>query len=150
MEHRRTINWDVWTSLAFTLLGLAIIGDAWTFPRGARGVPGPAFFPMAVGGLLILLSLAIAAGALRRPSASAAYWDRTGREPIAARMTAVMLLLVIYVSLWSVVPFLVRTPLLLVALYRLFRESWIRAVLLGLAITAGLYAIFEGALSIQL
>jgi hypothetical protein len=148
MEQRSTINWDIWTSLAFTLLGLAIIGDAWTFPRGARGVPGPAFFPMAIGGLLIVLSLAIGAGALRRPAAL--YWDRTGREPIFGRMTAVMLLLVIYVSLWTAVPFLVRTPLLLVALYRLFRESWLRAALLAAAITAGLYAIFEGALSIQL
>jgi hypothetical protein len=150
MQHRHTINWDIWTSLAFTFLGLAIIGDAWTFPRGARGVPGPAFFPMAIGALLILLSVAIGAGALRRPAAAAAYWDRTGREPIFGRMTAVMALLIVYVSLWTAVPFLVRTPLLLVALYRLFRESWIRALLLAVAITAGLYAIFEGALSIQL
>jgi ABC-type uncharacterized transport system fused permease/ATPase subunit len=65
-------------------------------------------------------------------------------------MTMVMTLLVIYVSLWTTVPFLVRTPLLLIALYRLFRESWLRAALIAAAITIGLYAVFEGALSIQL
>ncbi len=148
MDSRRTINWDVWTSLAFTLVGLGLIADAATFPRGARGVPGPAFFPIVIGGMLILLSVAVGAGALRHPPAP--YWDRTGRAPIFGRLTLLMALLVAYVSLWTLVPFVVRTPLLLVAIYRLFRESWPRAILLALALTAALFGIFEGALSIQL
>lgn len=141
-------NWDLWTSLAFVLLGVALIADALTFPPGARGVPGPAFFPIVIGGLLVLFAIIVGLGSLRAPIEP--YWDRTGREPIAGRMTALIALLVTYVALWHAVPFLVRTPLVLVAIYRLFRESWLRALLLALGLTAGLFGIFEGLLSIQL
>lgn len=144
----RTVNWDLWTSAAFVLLGLALIGDALTFPPGARGVPGPAFFPMVIGGLLVLFAAAVGLGSLRAPAEP--YWDRTGREPIAGRITLLLALLVTYVALWGLVPFVVRTPLVLFAIYRLFRESWLRAALLALALTAALFGIFEGLLSIQL
>lgn len=141
-------NWDLWTSTAFALLGVAVIADAMTFPPGARGVPGPAFFPVAIGALLILFSVAIGLGSLRAPAEP--YWDRTGREPIAGRITLLLLLLVAYVAAWHAVPFVVRTPLVLVAIYRLFRESWRSALLLALGLTAALFGIFEGLLSIQL
>jgi hypothetical protein len=144
----RTVNWDVWTSVAFGVLGVALIANAMTFPRGVRGVPGPAFFPIALGAILLVLSAAVGFGATRHPAVP--YWDRTGREPIFGRMTLLMLLLVTYVALWTFVPFVIRTPLLLIAVYRLFRESWIRAVVIAAMLTAALFGIFEGLLSIQL
>jgi len=148
VSERRSINWDLWTSAALTLVGLALMLDAWTFPRGVRGVPGPAFFPLAIGGSIVALSAIVGAHAWRAPIV--AYWDRTGREPILRRMLLLMALLLSYVALWNVVPFLWRTPILLILIYRLFRESWTRAVLLAAALTVALYALFEGVLSIQL
>lgn len=148
MTGRRLGSADLWTSAAFTLLGVALIVVASTFPSGVRGVPGPAFFPVIIGGLLAALSAALGAVALRQPAAS--YWNADGGDRTLVRIAILMLLVVAYVALWNVVPSLVRTPLALMAIYRLLRQSWRRAVWLAVAVTVALHGIFEGLLSISL
>jgi putative tricarboxylic transport membrane protein len=160
---RRTFDWDLWTSTLFALLGVVVCVHAWSFPGGTRGVPGPGFFPIVIGSLLIALSLALiattrtraragpdAGGAAADPHESPDYWARAGTSPVLPKIGAILLLLVVYVSLWNVVPFLARTPLLLIAIYRILGEPWPRTLLVAMLLTASLFLVFEGVLSVQL
>jgi hypothetical protein len=154
------VNWDLASSVGFALLGLVICVHASGFPGATRGVPGPAFFPIVIGVLMIVLSAALLATTWKEPRHD--YWARpgsganpstgsdAGHSPVLKQIGLVLLLLVIYVSLWTVVPFVVRTPLLLIAIYRLLGEPWPRTLLLAVLLTASLFAVFQGALSVQL
>lgn len=144
----RGIDWDAWTSVVFTLLGLAVCVHAWGFPAGARGVPGPGFFPIVVG--LLLIALSVTLWLTTRHAPRHPYWTRADGERVLPRIVAILLLLVVYVSFWTVVPFVVRTPILLIVIYRLLGESWGRALLLAAVLTAGLHILFQGFLSVQL
>lgn len=62
---------DFWSGLALAALGAWIVSEArgWTY-MGEDG-PGPAFFPLWYGGAMIVLSLALVAGAVVRRGADA-------------------------------------------------------------------------------
>jgi hypothetical protein len=148
---RRLFNWDLASSAVLMLLGAAVCIHASGFPGAVRGVPGPAFFPMAIGGLLIALAVSLAATTRNGPRHD--YWARPGGgapRVVLRQIGAILILLVAYISLWDVIPFLARTPILLVAIYRILGESWKRALLLAVLLTIALYAVFAGVLSIQL
>ena len=159
---RRAFDWDLWASALFALVGVVVCVHAWSFPGGTRGVPGPGFFPIVIGVLLIALSLALLLTTRSRPTATVTtparagdslphdYWARAGTTPVLPKIAAILLLLVVYVSMWNVVPFLARTPLLLIAIFRVLGEPWPRTLLLASALTASLFLVFEGVLSVQL
>jgi hypothetical protein len=144
-------NWDLASSVVLMLLGIAVVIHASGFPGAVRGVPGPAFFPMVIGGLLIALAVSLAA--TTRKGARHDYWARPGGgapRVVLRQIVAILILLVAYISLWDIVPFVARTPVMLVAIYRILGESWKRALLLAAILTVALYAVFNGLLSIQL
>jgi hypothetical protein len=148
---RHIFNWDLASSVALMLLGVAVCVQALGFPGTVRGVPGPSFFPMMIGGLLVALAISLAATTRRGPRHD--YWARPSGGPprvVLRQIAAILVLLVTYISLWDVVPFVARTPLLLVAIYRILGETWRRALLLAAILTFALYAVFQGLLSIQL
>jgi hypothetical protein len=148
---RHLFNWDLASSVVMMLVGIAVCVQALGFPGTVRGVPGPAFFPMVIGVLLIALAVSLAATTRNGPRHD--YWARpSGGAPrvVLRQIAAILILLVTYISLWDVVPFLVRTPLLLVAIYRILGEKWTRCLLLAAVLTFALYAVFHGVLSIQL
>jgi hypothetical protein len=148
---RHVFHWDLASSVALALLGVLVCVQALGFPGTVRGVPGPAFFPMMIGGLLIVLAVSLAATTRRGPRHD--YWARPSGGPprvVLRQIAAILILLVTYISLWDMVPFLARTPLLLVAIYRILGETWKRALLLAVILTLALYAVFQGLLSIQL
>jgi hypothetical protein len=150
-QRRPAFNWDLASSVALTLLGLAVCGAALTFPGTVRGVPGPAFFPITLGLLLIVLAIALVLTTRGGPPET--YWTRPaggGESKVLRQIGVITLLLVTYVSLWDVVPFIARTPPVLFAIYRTLGETWTRALLLSAVITLALFALFQGALSIQL
>ena len=62
---------DFWSGLALAALGTYIVAQAraWTY-MGEDG-PGPGFFPVWYGGAMIVLSLALVAGAVLKPSPAA-------------------------------------------------------------------------------
>jgi putative tricarboxylic transport membrane protein len=149
MSHR--FNWDLASSVVLMLLGVAVVIHASGFPGAVRGVPGPAFFPMVIGGLLIALAVSLAATTRKGPRHD--YWARPGSgapRVVLRQIVAILILLVAYISLWDIVPFVARTPVMLVAIYRILGESWKRALLLAAILTVALYAVFNGLLSIQL
>jgi hypothetical protein len=106
---------------------------------------------MVIGGLLIVLAVSLAATTRKGPRHD--YWVRPGGgapRVVLRQIGAILILLFAYISLWDIVPFLARTPVLLVAIYRILGESWKRALLLAVTLTIALYAVFAGVLSIQL
>jgi hypothetical protein len=144
-------NWDVASSIVLMLLGVAVCIEASGFPGAVRGVPGPAFFPMVIGGLLIALAVSLAATTRNGPRHD--YWARPGGgapRVVLRQIVAILILLVAYISLWDIVPFVARTPVMLVAIYRILGESWKRALMLAAILTIALYTVFAGLLSIQL
>ena len=144
-------NWDIASSVVLMLLGVAVVVHASGFPGAVRGVPGPAFFPMVIGGLLIALAGSLAAMSRNAPRHD--YWARPGGgapRVVLRQIVAILILLVAYISLWDIVPFLARTPVMLVAIYRILGETWKRSLLLAVILTFALYATFAGLLSIQL
>ena len=146
-----TFNWDLASSAVLMLLGVAVCLHAATFPGAVRGVPGPAFFPMVIGGLMIALAVSLAATTRKAPRHD--YWMRPGGgapRVVLRQIGAILILLVAYISLWDIVPFVARTPVLLVAIYRILGETWRRSLLLAVILTFALYATFQGLLSIQL
>ena len=76
-------NRDLWSGLALAALGTYIVAAArgWTY-MGEDG-PGPGFFPLWYGSLMVVLSLALVAGAVlrRAPAAPPApiAWSDLGR-----------------------------------------------------------------------
>lgn len=148
---RHLFNWDLASSAVLMLLGVAVCVHASGFPGAVRGVPGPVFFPMTIGGLLIALAVSLAATTRNGPRHD--YWARPGGgapRVVLRQIVAILILLVAYISLWDIVPFLARTPVMLVAIYRILGETWKRALLLAVTLTVALYAVFQGLLSIQL
>ena len=72
---------DFWSGLALAALGAYIVvqARAWTY-MGEDG-PGPGFFPVWYGAVMVVLSLALVVGAVRRPAVAAERfeWGELGR-----------------------------------------------------------------------
>ena len=68
-------NKDVWAGLLLIAIGAAAIFVARNYPFGTALRIGPGFFPVVLGGLLILFGLAVLAIGLRRGESMAGSWS---------------------------------------------------------------------------
>jgi hypothetical protein len=68
-------NKDVWAGLLLIVIGAAAILIARDYPFGTALRMGPGFFPIMLGGLLIVFGLAILAVGLRRGESMAGSWS---------------------------------------------------------------------------
>lgn len=141
------INWDIGIGIAFAGLGALLIVEARTFPAGTGGVPGPGFFPFWIGVLLTALGTGLALGSLH---SDAVYWEQGWTSEPMQRIGGVVATVIVYLILWNSVPFLVRTPLLLLVIYRIMGESWLRSAVLAGLITAASYGVFGGFFNVRL
>jgi len=143
----KLINWDSLSGVAFVILGASIFSAGRAFPVGSGGVPGPGFFPALVGGLLALLGIALVGQGLKH---APSYWEKRWTDPAIVKISAILALLAVYLWLWETVEFVARTPLLLLAAYRVLGEPWLRSTLLAVTITALLYGTFHGLFDVRL
>jgi putative tricarboxylic transport membrane protein len=76
-----TRSGDFWSGLALAALGTYIVGQARTWPYMTDEGPGPGFFPLWYGSLMIVLSLALVAAAVmkRAPVSNAVNWPEVRR-----------------------------------------------------------------------
>ena len=76
-----TRSGDFWSGLALAALGAYIVGEARTWAYMSEDGPGPGFFPMWYGSLMIVLSLALVVTAVMRraPAAKAVNWNEVRR-----------------------------------------------------------------------
>jgi hypothetical protein len=81
-------NWqDLGAGLIFVVFGGTAMVVARHYPLGAASRMGPGYFPTIVGGLLVLLGVAVAARGLRRPGPPTA---RPALRPILVVVVAVV------------------------------------------------------------
>ena len=140
---------DFWSGIALAALGAYIVTEAWRWGYMTEEGPGPGFFPLWYGSIMVLLSLALVASAvLKRPTGAAAVpvrWNDLGRALLcwAAFVVSIALMpLAGFVAsfallVWFVVAVMARRP---------------QRVALPLAIGGALlfYALFELALDLTL
>jgi putative tricarboxylic transport membrane protein len=71
---------DFWSGLALAALAAYIVTEAWRWPYMTEEGPGPGFFPLWYGGLMLLLSLALVASAvLSKHEGAALRWQELAR-----------------------------------------------------------------------
>ena len=140
-------SWDRGLGFGFSAGGVSLAAAGWRLPEGLAGVPGPGFFPILIGLGLAALGLALAASA---GPEGAPYWQQGWRGTGMRQVLLILALLVIYVALWDAVPFLWRTPLLLLGIYRAVGEPWVRSILVSVLTTALLAGVFQTLLRVRL
>jgi putative tricarboxylic transport membrane protein len=149
---------DAGFGLFFAVLGAGLALAAWRLPEGVAGVPGPGVFPFVIGLGLVALGLGLAASSFRghRAPAATARVQETSPPPRGLGdghlrpIAAILALLAVYAALWETVPFIWRTPLLLLAIYRVVGEPWLRGTLMAAGATAVLALVFETLLRVRL
>jgi hypothetical protein len=124
-------------------LGVAVLAMAWHYPMGSLLRMGPGFFPCVIAVLIVLLGLALTAGALRAPSGAASI--RIQWRSVLAVAAGVMLF-----ALSLERAGLVPATLLLVLLSSLAEPGWRprRAAILAVVVTALVYLLFVTVLQI--
>ena len=72
---------DFWSGLALAALGTYIVAQAKAWDYMTEEGPGPGFFPLWYGGVMVVLSLLLVAGAVLKPSArrQGVAWTDVGR-----------------------------------------------------------------------
>ncbi len=139
---------DFWSGLALAALGAYIVSEAWRWGYMTEEGPGPGFFPLWYGSLMVILSLALVAGAvLKKPAgaAKAVRWNDLGRAILCwvaftasiALMPLVGFMVSFALLTWFIVAVMARRP---------------QKIALPLAIggAVGFYALFELGLDLTL
>lgn len=131
--------------VGITLVACGLLALAGTvgYPLGREGVPGPALFPRALA-----VMLACCGAWLAYQGAATPDLDIPPGRPRVIALT--MLLLVVYVALWDIVPFVPRTAVLLLVFLRLLAVSWRGALLTAVLLSGVVFIVFERLLSVRL
>jgi len=137
---------DIGSSLFWLLLGAGVAYAGWDLGLGKLRDPGPGFMLFWVGLIMVGLSLAIGAGALRRaPGAAVALWAGSRWRKIILVVAA----LVGYAYALERLGFFLTTVLVLIFLFKAIEpQRWTVAVA-GAVLTAlaayGLFSLWLGA-----
>jgi hypothetical protein len=130
----------------FIAVSCYVLFSAQSFPGKIDNVPGPGYFPTILSILLIVLSLLLLVTSGNASNAPLGIFSKEKRLVLGAGGITI-----VYFGLLIVAGFLVATPLYLIALFRYFKMTSWRSVLLTSAITtAASYAIFTTVLEVQL
>ena len=140
---------DFWSGLALAALGTYIFSQAWGWTYTGEEGPGAGFFPLWYGGIMVVLSLLLVAGAVlkRDPNAE--------NKPFAwgelRRALACWLAFAVCVAIMKYVGFIIAFSLLtwyIVAI--LFRQPQRIALSLALGSALAFYALFSWGLDLTL
>jgi hypothetical protein len=128
----------------FLALGAALLAGAAVLPPGIGRLPGPGFFPAAVGAITIVLGGFLMAASFGQRRASAPE-TRVNLRLLACGAA----LLFLYILLWEVVPFALRTALFLAVFLRLAGERWRSALAVSLVLTGAVLLAFQYGLRVS-
>ena len=137
---------DFWSGLALAALGAYIVVTARGWAYMTEEGPGAGFFPIWYGGIMLVLSLLLAAGAVLKPQEHAAIaWKDVSRALVA------WVAFVACVALMPVLGFAVSFALLAAFIVKVMCGERLRtAILVAVAGAAGFHAIFDWALDLTL
>jgi len=128
---------------ALAVAGIAAVGWAMSFGFGAFGQPGPGFWPVLLGGALLVSAVVFV------------VTNRDAKEELVGkdvRIAAIMLVAVIaYILLFDHVHFLVAAPLLVAGMQYLAGEKRILAIVVTSTLsTLGAWVLFFQILNVSL
>lgn len=130
----------------FIAVSCYVLFSARSFPGKIDNVPGPGYFPTILSILLIFLSLLLLVTSRNVSNTPLGIFSKENRLVLVAGAITI-----VYLGLLVVLGFLVATPLYLIAIFRYFKMTNWRSVLLTAGITtAASYAIFTTVLEVQL
>lgn len=140
---------EVVAALLLMAFGAFIAVEAWDWPYLTKDGPGPGFFPLWIGILMVGLSVALVALQL---------YDLKRGHPVhrtswkgAAPAGAGCLALIVAAALLKPAGFLASYILLTIFLVRVvFRQSWRAALTVSLVSAAGFWILFVKLLRVQL
>jgi putative tricarboxylic transport membrane protein len=141
-------NGDVVSGGVLAGLGVFVVIEARHWDYLAPDGPGPGFFPLWYGLALIVLSLVLTIGALRRRAAGTSQriaWGEVGRA------LAAWIALTVSIALLKLLGFVVSFALLtFVIVSVMYRRPLAFGLAAGVASAAAFYAIFPLALNVEL
>ena len=153
-HQRRVVSTSAAVAAGGGILGLYLIISSRSFPAGFNSLPGPGFFPLILGLLIVVFSVMIAFEARAPfPTATATESDPTVSEKPRSpwfRPCLTIALLAFFLFSWELVPFLVRTPILVAGLMRVSGSSWRSALIASILFTAVVYGLFQLGLRVDL
>ena len=139
-------NGDLWSGLVLAALGAYILVTAHAWEYMTEEGPGAGFFPMWYGGIMLVLSLALVAGAVIKPAKqSEIAWKDVWRA-----MTA-WVAFVACIALMPVLGFTISFALLIAFIVRVMCAEKLRTAIIVAGCGAiGFYALFDWALELSL
>ncbi len=133
------------------VLSIIYLVGAWELPFGELSAPDMGFFPKCLGVFTILLCLLLILregfSSRRRDKSEAIpaqVPERPSGRPGSFHGFAVVLTLLLYPLFLNWTGFLVSTPLMLFAVFRLVRyRTWLNSLIVAVVITAAAYVVFS-------
>jgi len=137
-------------ALALIVLGALIAIDAWEWPYLTKDGPGPGFFPLWIGILLMGLAGSLVVFQLIAVTGGKTEIERTswkGSRPVLIGWAA----LIVSVALLKPIGFTAAYALLTLFLIRfVFRRPWKAAVIVSVTSAVGFWVVFVKLLRVQL
>jgi putative tricarboxylic transport membrane protein len=140
---------DAIAGLCFIALAVAFIIPSLSFPGGTSdGVPGPGYFPILLGVLLILLSIGLIVTGIVKQTSFNVVDDlfKANAKPFLLTIVAV----IAYLVLWNFLPFLVNTSLFLFALGLIYERKIVYNIIFSVVTTVVLYLVFNNVFHVML
>lgn len=126
-------------------LGLYIVVAASAMPLGSLAVPGPGFFPLAIGVLLVAVAAVILAGL------GLGVVHRGPVAPLGRETTITVLVLIAAALAFERAGAIATFAVLLAVLFRTFsRATWLKVALFGLVGAAAAWGFFVRVLGVNL
>ena len=139
-------NGDVISSAVLAALGVYIVMEAYPWAYLGEDGPGPAFFPIWYGIIMIVLSLALIAMTIaKQPEAETPDWQGVGRALTAWAAFAICAALMGWLGF--LISFAILTFFMIVFV---FRQPPVKAAVVAVVAAAGFYLVFPFALSVPL
>jgi hypothetical protein len=142
---RAKVNWtDISLAVFFLLIGIYLTVSASVLPAASGGLAGPGFFPRAIGVVMLGLGTILLFQGIRARS-TASFDVRHG-----GTIAAIVILTALYLLLWGIGFFPLRTFIFVVLFLRLLGESWKTGVGVSLVLTAAVTGAFQYGLRLSL
>ena len=142
---RAKVNWtDISLAVFFLLIGIYLTLSASVLPAVSEKLAGPGFFPRAIGVVMLGLGSILLYQGIRARS-TASFEVRHG-----ATIAAIVILTAVYLLLWGIGFFPLRTFVFVVLFLRILGQSWKTGVSVSIVLTAVVTGAFQYGLRLSL
>ena len=136
-------------AICFIFLGGFLAATSSGLPHGLGGLPGPGFFPLVIGVVVVLLGVSLVVQTVRRDAAAGeeeAHFLIENRGAIAGAIGLTFL----YLALWGTGLFALRTGVFLSLFLKFLGQSWKASIAVAVVLTVTVTAAFQMGLRVSL